>query len=337
MKKFLKSIVILAGVFSLRLSAQDFHVTQYDAFTMYLNPALTGNFLTEKADYRMQAIYRSQWRPLVAKSFSTFGMGYDARYKKYGYGGYILNNHSGVAAFNTMQVQASGSYFITNPIVSPHWLNVGLQLGIFYKTFDQSKVLFESQYDYSTGTLRSDIGNNENFSRTSLVKLDPNFGVFYKYKDWRAKFSPHVGVSIFHLSIPKENFSSQNGRVPMRFLMNAGCDYKIDDKWSVTPTLLYMNQARASEFNIGALGYYSMESSSNSDIKYDIIFGLNYRWKDALMFQAGLKKNNIALRMSYDINVSYLSSYSSGRGAFEMTLIIFGKKGEPVFKGVSQF
>lgn len=319
--------VLFTLALSFNAKAQDFHLTQYDAFHLYLNPALTGNFLGEDADYKINSVYRSQWRSMVKKPFTTYGISYDQPYKRFGIGAYILNNRVGAAKFNTLNFQLSGSYSITDPKNSPHLLNVGLQMGLFYKSFNPNNILFESQYDNSTGSLNSDIASGENFERTSLVKFDANFGVFYKYKEDAKKYSPFIGFSVFHLSKPSESFSAEKNRVPMRFIVNAGCDFKVNEKLKVTPTILYMNQAKASDLTIGALGYYRIK-----DTKSDVVFGLSYRVKDAVALQVGIKQNEQhTFRISYDINTSYLKNYTASRGAIEFSLILTGKKSKPLF------
>ncbi|OFY86697.1 MAG: hypothetical protein A3F72_17720 [Bacteroidetes bacterium RIFCSPLOWO2_12_FULL_35_15] len=325
----IKLIISILFIFELsfNLKAQDFHLTQYDAFPLYLNPALTGNYLGDDADYKINAVYRSQWRSMVKKPFTTYGISYDQPYKKFGLGAYILNNRAGVAKFNTLNFQLSGSYFITDPKKSPHILNVGLQMGLFYKSFNPNNILFESQYDNSTGSLNPDISSGENFERTSLVKFDANIGIFYKYKDDTKKYAPYLGFSVFHLSKPSESFSPEKNKVPMRFVVDAGCDFKIDDKLKLTPSVLYMNQAKASDLIIGVKGSYRIK-----DTKSDVLFGLNYRVKDALMLVVGIKQNEQhSFRISYDINTSYLHNYSGSRGAIEFTLILSGKKNKPLF------
>lgn len=322
-----------------QVKAQDFHLTQYDAFSMYLNPALTGNYLGEDADYKIHTVYRTQWRPLASKPYTTYGAGYDMLYKKFGLGGYLLNNRSGGPGFNTLNFQLSASYFITDPKVSPHLLNVGLQTGLFYKTFNMNNVLFESQYDYTTSQLNSNISSGEVMQRNSRTNFDANMGVFYKYKKADLKYAPFFGFSIFHVNMPMETFTSYKSRLPMRFNVQGGCDILIDENWKVVPMILYMNQARAWELNLGGLAYYKLNSSSNAskDVSYHLIFGLNYRVKDAFMLQAGVKKDNFILRMGYDINTSYLNTYTNGRGGFEITLSITGKKGVSPFKSMASF
>lgn len=318
--------VIIFTMIMTKVKSQDFHLTQYDAFSMYLNPALTGNYLGEDWDYKIHSVYRTQWRSLTTKPYDTYGVGYDMPIKRFGVGAFVLNNRSGALDFNTLNFQVSGSYFITDPKTSPHLLSVGIQSGLFYKTFNYNKILFESQYDKSTGQLNSDIASGEAFNRTSRVNYDANIGMFYKYKETSARFNPFVGLSVFHLNMPMETFAGNQKRLPMRFSVNAGSDIKINDSWKVTPMVLYMQQARAWECNAGALVYYKLKK----DAICDLIVGLNYRVKDAAMFQVGFKYNNYNLRMSYDINTSYLNKYSQNRGGYEITLQIQGKKGKSI-------
>lgn len=335
MKTKINIALFLVGIFSIPIKAQDFHLTQYDAYTMYLNPALTGNYLGDDADYRAYITYRTQWRPLTSKPYVTYGAAYDMPYKKFGLGGFLLNNRSGGMNFNTLMFQPSASYFITDPATSPHLLNVGLQTGLFYKTFNQNNLLFEQQYDYSSGQLNPALNNGENFTRQSRANFDANMGVFYKYNDQNLKYHPYIGFSIFHVNMPVETFSTYKSRLPMRFNLHGGCDYQVDEKWKVTPTFLYMNQAKAHELNLGALARYKINDAK--DVKYEVIFGLNWRVKDAVMLQAGVQKDNFVLRMSYDINTSALKQYSNGRGGFELTLSVSGKKGVSPFKSMASF
>ena len=98
------------------LKAQDFHVSQYDVATMYLNPALTGMYGDEKGDYRAYVDTRSQWRAFGVKPFFTTYLAYDMPYtikdKKVGFGAYFINNRTGPGNFNTTGFMLSGAYNI---------------------------------------------------------------------------------------------------------------------------------------------------------------------------------------------------------------------------------
>src|ERR1700758_1873703 len=172
---------------SLQMKAQDFHLAQYDVFSLYLNPALTGNYLGEGGDYKISSVYRTQWRALTPKPYTTYGIAYDQPYKRFGLGGYLLENKSGIGNFSTLDFQTSASYFITDPKTSPHLLSTGVQMGLFYKNYTPAKLLFESQYDYSTNSLNPDISSGEYFQRTSRLNFDANMGMFYTYRDVQKK------------------------------------------------------------------------------------------------------------------------------------------------------
>lgn len=333
MKSRIIVAIIIVFAFAVKVRAQDFHLTQYDAFSLYLNPALTGNSLEEDWSYRIQTVYRSQWKTLPTKPYQTYGIGFDMPYKRVGIGACILDNRSGALDFNTLNFQLSGAYFITDPKKSPHAISVGVQAGLFYKTFNYNKILFESQYDNSTGQLNSDMSNGESFNRTSRVNFDANMGIFYKYKETKSKLNPFIGFSVFHVNMPMETFAGNDKRLPMRFNLNGGTDIKINERWKVTPMMLYMNQAKATELNVGALVYYKLKK----DAICDLIVGLNYRVKDAAMFQLGLKYESFNLRMSYDINTSYLNAYTNKRGGYEITLQICGLKGKSLLKSGASF
>jgi type IX secretion system PorP/SprF family membrane protein len=313
------------------LSAQDFHVSQYDVLTLYNNPALTGVLHDEsKADYKIYLTNRSQWKAIV-KPYKTYSIAFDMKYKRFGIGALLINNRSGLGNFNTLNFLLSGSYFIIKDPNSPHTLTAGIQMGLLNKSFDPQKYLYESQYNSSTGTLDENIVSGETYSKTNVLRFDANIGVFYSYNDKEKKYHPYVGFSFYHLTKPNESFSTTESRMPMRFSLNPGCEFIVSEKVKLIPSILYMNQAKSSEFNIGALGTYRIKE------KNDVIYGLNYRWKDAVIIQVGFRKDNIIFRMSYDVNTSYLSSYTGNRGAFEMSLTMSGKKGENPLKSVKSF
>ncbi|HET6244455.1 MAG: PorP/SprF family type IX secretion system membrane protein [Bacteroidetes bacterium] len=300
--------------------SQDFHLSQYDAATLYSNPALTGMYLGDKkTDYRIYGDFRQQWRSL-GKPFNTGYLAYDRVHKRYGIGGYIINNRAGNSSFNNLNFMLSGAYQIMDDPTEKHFLSAGLQLGVFQKSFNPQSMLFDNQYSSTAdGGFDPGLSSGEYFDRTSLLKLDGNLGIYYKYRDEEKKVKPFGGFSIYHFTMPNESFTAQKSRMPMRFVFSAGSDITINNEISVSPLVLFMMQAKATELNIGALAYYKLK-----DTEYDIIFGLGYRNKDAIIIHAGVKQGANVYRISYDINSSYLGAYTGRRGAFEISAIYSG-------------
>ncbi len=310
------SIIVLAG----NIIAQDFHLSQYDATPQYLNPALTGLYMGTDAGFRANANYRSQWRQLPINPYTTLSLSYDQPLKRFGVGGFIINNRSGIGHFNAFNIMASGSYRIIDDPTYKHNLSVGLQMGLLYKSFDPSQYLYDEQYSVSYGGLNPDLPNGENIEKNNMFRFDANMGVFYKYQDKDHWYHPFMGISLYHVTRPNDSFTSYIRRLPIHYLGNLGADIIINEKVWIRPDFLYMYQAKAQEITFGLLGYYHIE-----DTEYDAMLGVHYRHKDAVVIHTGVKYQDNLFRVSYDINTSYLNRFSHGRGAIEFSLIYMGK------------
>ncbi|MBI4945377.1 MAG: PorP/SprF family type IX secretion system membrane protein [Bacteroidetes bacterium] len=328
MKKYFLTTLATALMLG-SMSAQDFHFSQYAAAPHYNNPALTGIYFDDKADYRIYSDYRNQWSALGVKPFSTYYLAYDMSIKQFGVGGYLISNRNGAGGMNTINGMLTASYKITNDANGPHNLSVGTQLGIIYKSFDPNHFTFEKQYSPDATTVFDPtILSGESFEKTSLLKPDAGMGVFYKYKksDWSVH--PWVGYSVYHVTRPNQSFTGiVKDKLPMRWVSTIGADCKINEDINITPTIQYMLQAKANELNVGATGSYHLKETN-----YSILGGLNYRNKDAVIIQLGMKYDRHLFTFSYDVNTSYLNSYTNGRGAFEFSIILTGIKGKSLFK-----
>jgi type IX secretion system PorP/SprF family membrane protein len=331
----IKRHILLAAAFAAITTAafaqEDYHLSQFQSAPLYLNPALTGMYMKQKGDYRVSSDYRSQWRALGTKPYTTIYLGYDMPLRKYdgkwGVGGYIINNRSGAGHFSTMNIMGSGAYNIIDGS-DDHYLTTGLQMGLLYKTYDASTYTYDIQYDNSTGTFDQTIPNQETgLSKTSVVKFDANIGVFYKYMGEGKKYHPSAGFSIYHLTKPNESFTSYKSKLPMHFVFHSECDFDLKDNFILQPHFLYMNQAKAYEANIGVLAFYKINNSS-----LEILAGADYRYKDAIVAHIGFRQEQHIFRFSYDINTSGLNDYTGGRGAWEFSLILTGKRDQPLFK-----
>lgn len=308
--------------------AQDFHLSQYDAATLYLNPALTASYFKEKADYKVYAGYRSQWKSVSGNPFSTSYLAFDMPKNRFGVGVYFINNHAGAGGFNTFNFMVSGAYQIIDTKYSPHFLSVGLQLGIINKSFNPDKFTFDNQYSSTSGSgFDENLSSNELFDKTSLLKFDANMGIFYKFKEQRSNIHPFAGFSVFHVTMPDESFNDTEKRLPLRFVLNGGADIILNEGLKITPSVLFMQQHKAHELNAGALASYNI-----NDTKYDVLFGLNYRLRDAFIIQCGIKQEGHVFRISYDINTSYLNKFSGSKGGIEFSLIYTGKKKQTRFQ-----
>jgi type IX secretion system PorP/SprF family membrane protein len=199
-------------------------------------------------------------------------------------------------------------------------------MGLLHKSFDASKLTFEMQYSSSAGDFDPTLPNGENFDKQSIFRFDGNTGIYYKYNDETKKARPFGGFSIYHVTQPNESFTSYKNRLPMHFIGNAGTDIQVNEKLMLTPKVLFMYQQKAHELNLGLNGEYDL---GQSDL--EILGGVYYRTSDALIAEIGIRQEHHTLRISYDFNTSYLNKFTAGRGGIEVSLILTGFKGKPLF------
>jgi type IX secretion system PorP/SprF family membrane protein len=334
MKKYIIYIAafVLAGSVS---RAQDFHLSQYDVGSLYLNPALTGMYGDDKGDYKVYVDSRSQWRAFGVKPFFTTYIAYDMPYtikdKKVGFGAYFINNRTGPGNFNTTGFMLSGAYNILDKKANGvHYLTTGLQLGMFYKSFNNN-LTYDAQYDPTNngGSFDQNIASGENTNSLNITRFDANFGLYYKYLEKGKKAHPYLGFSMAHLTRSNTSFVGTVDRIPFKYVVNGGCDILAHEKFTVTPRFYYANQAKAYEVNVGVMMAYSLaDDFSVKTDNWKILGGVDWRYKDAAVFNLGVKNDSYMLRFSYDLNTSYLKNYTHSRGAWEISLVYTGEKGK---------
>lgn len=300
--------------------AQDFHLSQFESCPMALNPALTGNYLDAELKYRVNANYRSQWKSIFGKPYSSAHIGFDLPYDNFGFGLYAFTNRAGASKFSTTNIMLSASYEITVDNTEVHNLTTGIQMGLFSKSFQLDDLYFDSQYSLSDG-IQADLPSGENLSDQSIFRFDANFSIAYRHNDKRAKANPFGGLSVFHATMPNESFTAEKQRLPMRFILYGGSDLKVNEEFHLRPRLLLMRQGSAYDYYISSQAFYKIKDSD-----YDAVAGLGYRYKDAVVVMLGLKQGNNLYQISYDVNTSYLSNFTNGRGAIEFSVIYFGTK-----------
>ncbi|HNJ58828.1 MAG TPA: PorP/SprF family type IX secretion system membrane protein, partial [Chitinophagaceae bacterium] len=176
-----------------------------------------------------------------------------------------------------------------------------------------------SQWDPSMGynpNLPADI-----LARTSATAFDAGAGVLYYDAQPGKKINVYGGFSAAHLTRADDKFSS-NGteKFPIRYTVHGGVKIAINENFTLTPNFLYLRQRTSSQAMLGAYGQIK------APFETEFLFGLNYRFKDAVSPYIGLYYKNMTLGLSYDINSSDLSKLQRGSNSFEISLSFIGRK-----------
>ena len=151
--------------------------------------------------------------------------------------------------------------------------------------------------------------------------FDIGAGVLYLDAKPGKKANLYAGLSASHLTQPDDKFGATGeARFPMRYTFHGGVRIAINEQFSLTPNLLYLQQGTATEKMVGAYGQYK----ATGDVS--VLIGANYRFEDAVAPFFGFTYRNMMLGASYDINTSDLGKLVNGANSFEISLSIIGRK-----------
>jgi type IX secretion system PorP/SprF family membrane protein len=295
----------------------DPHFSQYYAYPLYLNPALTA---ISDVEYRVTAIHRNQWNS-AGKPFLTTGVSVDiSTTKNLNFGLNFLNQTAGTGGYRYVNSYFSIAYTgIQLDDYGFQRIVFGLQGGIISRRFDPSKLEFGDQWKpylgFDPGTASSEI-----FNRTSATAFDAAAGVVYYDGDPEKKVNIFAGYSANHLTEPEDPFlPGQKYKLPLRSTLHAGARVQVNETFAVVPNAIFMSQGNATETMIGAYA----EFRANDEV--DVMAGVNYRINDAIAPFFGLNYGNMAFGFSYDVNASSLGRLTTKPNSFEMSVTFTGR------------
>jgi|SRR6185312_5884067 len=303
-----------------RLMAQvDPHFSQYYAYPLWLNPALTG---VMDGDLRLSVNARDQWAG-ISNGYKTAGLSLDFRpTDKVGIGFNIINQAAGTAGYNYFAGYGSFGYGIAVSADGLQKLHFGVQAGFINRGFDPSSLQFDNQYTTATG-FDPTLPSFENFTNTNATVFDASAGIFYYDGNPSKNANLFAGVSLAHLTNTNDPFAYDgiNSRLPMRFTLHGGVRIHVSPSVDITPHAIYISQQNN---QIEALGLYSeLKMPANNGL----ILGAMYRVNDASVADIGYHLNNMVIGLSYDFNNSSLHPATSGQGGFELSIsYVFRKR-----------
>ncbi|SHL86950.1 type IX secretion system membrane protein, PorP/SprF family [Chitinophaga jiangningensis] len=303
----------------LAVAQVDPHFSQYYAYPLWLNPALTGVI---DGDFRVNGDYRNQWAN-YGKPFSTAGVSIDAATdKNIGVGANVINMSAGDAGYNYLNAMASVSYTgVKFGRTKTSQLAFGIQAGLLNRRVDPAKFQTGSQYSPTIGYDPS-IANGENVTTTSASSFDVGAGTVFFDGNPNHRFNPFVGFAATHLTKPKDPFAAAGTErnLPVRWLFHGGTKIKLNEQFSLTPTGLYMRQGNAEEIVAGVYAQMAVNP------EFDFLLGGNYRFNDAAIPFVGFHFKSFVLGFSYDANTSNMKRLVNGSQSFEVSLSFISRK-----------
>lgn len=303
-KLYLFHLLFILDMASLR--SQDIHLSNYQPASMLFNPATTG---LSGADVQFGTQYRSQWAAIPA-AYTTMGATAEMRVKSTGFGLQVHQNQAGEASLKTTGILFSAAYH--KQLARQGSLSLGLGIGRLQKRFNPALFTWDSQYTEGEG-YDATLSNGEFFEKTRTAVTDFTIGLNWKGAlSESGKVSGRAGFSLAHIQLPNESFLGEIAELPFKTIAHAGLDFRLDDRFTVSPDIFYQKQGAHRE----VVGGLNMSASMNAQTRLHL--GVGYRLHDALISRAGVDLGNKSIWISYDANVSALQPATGGKGAWEL-------------------
>lgn len=327
----IKKLNIIWCFLILNVSAfgQDIHFSQFTAFPLNLNPALTGLF---EGDYRFSAIDKNQWNS-VTVPYKTFSGSADMKLRRkklkndvMGAGFLFNTDKAGDSEFGTVQAASSIAYTKKLNNDSTQFLSVGLQMGIVQRSINYNNLTFDNQYNGDA--FDPSLGSGQAFIDNNFIYFDISSGINWLYRP-RERFKINTGLGVFHLNKPKQSFLNDNEiKLDVKCLLYTSAQLQLVDQLDILPAIMYSRQGIFQESIVGTSVKYILESRLGYNTA--MYFGSFYRLGDAVILSTGIDYNDLNLGISYDINTSGLKAASNGRGGFEISLTYIIRKFIPL-------
>lgn len=304
---------------------QDIHFSQFYQSPLNLNPALSGDF---EGDLRLVGNHKSQWTSF-ANAYSTFAASCDygcknpiKKYGRFGLGFQFNTDIAGDANFSTNHFKGFIAYHL--PLLdSTLRISVGANAAWNQHGIDISLLRFGNQYDGEV--YNSNIPSNELIIYDEFNYFDYSAGIGITWAP-NLDLTINTGVSINHINSPQKSFfDERNISLPIKYLYHGKMLWHVKDDFWLEPLFMIMHQEKYLEVNIGSMIRIEYNPLG---LKY-LFAGAILRARDAGIFMIGGNYHDITIALSYDINLSKLTSISRGRGGIELSIIYILNKPKP--------
>ncbi|GAO41619.1 PorP/SprF family type IX secretion system membrane protein [Flavihumibacter petaseus] len=318
-------ILVVLGLLSYSVQAQDPHFSQFFASPMTLNPAYTGKF---NGVLRAAGNYRDQW-PTISKAFVTATLSLDAPILKgklnnndtWGLGGMAMTDRTANGILNSNFLMISTAYHKALDEDGFHQLGIGFQGAYASKRLDGSQLNFESELALD-GTWSNPSGESIDGTKINVGYFDFNAGFIYSGST-TGDNNFYGGVSVYHINRPKENFTNGYYTLQPRVTIHGGGYLPTGEATTLHLSAQHSRQAGAFETVVG--GALALNVNNDFENPTSLYVGSWYRFGDALIPYLGLEWNDLRLGLTYDVNTSSLKTASQKRGGIEISLIYVRK------------
>jgi type IX secretion system PorP/SprF family membrane protein len=300
-------------------TAQDLNFSQFYELPLLRNPALAGIF---SGDVRAQAVHRSQWQS-VTVPFQTTGGSVEVKFPIGNYydfltiGAQITHDVAGDSKLRRTQFLPAVNFHKSLNDNEDMYLSGAFMGGLVSSQFDPTGLKWDDQFvggQYSPTNPTSQVLRNTGrnyFDMTLGLSFTAPIGYGGKY---------YLGAALYHLNQPAVAFdATADTKLAHKYIFNAGVNFMMNDYDKLTMYADYFMQGGARQLMMGVFYTHDL-IQYDEDESVALTLGGIYRWNDALAPIVQLNYKKWTAGLSYDINVSKLTTASAARGGFEFTV-----------------
>jgi type IX secretion system PorP/SprF family membrane protein len=320
-KKHLLVLLLLLGIYSIKISAQDIQFSQFYSASLFLNPAFAGSAHGTRGILHQ----RVQWPSLDAKyitSLASFDT-YSQKYKS-GFGLMVVQDFQGSNIIKSSNIDLQYCYELS--FSKNLTLRSGVQVGYVSRYLNYSSLIYPDQLNTQGYAGPSDeIYGNQRIHYADVAAG----GIVYSNALW-------VGFSAHHMNRPNQSFMGEVSRLPSKYTFVAGYKFLIgrkrnaysesEEEASLIPTVHYKFQGMSDQLDFGIYAMYRKVITGfwyrGIPVKY---YQKNLQNNESVVFLAGYKFNSISISYSYDVIISRLAKVKTG-GSHEVNITYVYKK-----------
>ncbi|WP_207510819.1 PorP/SprF family type IX secretion system membrane protein [Longitalea luteola] len=317
--------ILFCSLFPARqLQGQDIHFSQFYEFPLLRNPALAGIF---SGNFRLTGAYRNQWQS-VTVPYRTMAISGECKLLR-GFttgdfittGFQLTNDVAGDSKLQRIQVLPVINYHKLLNEDRTTFISLAFMGGAVNEHFDASKLRFDDQY--MNGAYSVSNPTRQQIGSTRFTYWDVSAGISFK-TSLGNNTNLYVGGSVFHLAEPHAAFTKEyDVRLNRKYGVNAGLSAWINKMDKIVVYADCFAQGGNRLIQGGGLFTHCFDENGD-EAALSVGVGGTLRWKDAFVPIIKLYTHQLGIGLSYDVNISKLTTASQFRGGFELSLSYTG-------------
>ncbi|MBL7930616.1 MAG: PorP/SprF family type IX secretion system membrane protein [Bacteroidia bacterium] len=338
-----KPIYLFLWFWSLKLSSQDIHFSQFLNQPSLLNPALTGAIDPSRASI----VYRDQWKS-VSSPYVSYGISAETRFRaeesvhvstpgpKSSKKRSIGRSAVGVSIYKDKMGDGTISNTSTNlslassvSVNKMSHLGLGLQASFTQTQLNNSGLIFPNQYN-GRGYDES-LNSGESFQNQNFFHVDFAGGLVWVYNQsdkgliGNRKLRGSFGLAFYHLNKSRSFLNNNPISGQTKYVIHGDLLTSLQNRdYAIRPFFLMQMKKPNTEVLAGFVikRYMKLDSKYTGLVRRSSLnIGLSCRIGDAIIVNGGVDiKGKYTISFSYDINISKLKNGTNARGGFELSM-----------------